>query len=400
MTKTLRLVMLVVGSMSAAGCNSLPRSGPDDQRIENEATLYLAADKSKKPLTDYVLIDLTESALTYFPKTRNSFAEGFGPTRKGAPDQPLGVGDIIQLTLFESSAGGLFIPAEAGSRPGNYITLPQQTIDTTGTITVPYAGSVNVVGRTPEEVQKIIEERLVNRAIEPQAIVNLISKRSSEVSVLGDVQAPAKLPLNAAGERVLDVISRAGGLSETAQESSVTLQRGGTSATVPFKQLIENPRDNIYVYPQDTVYVNRERRTYLAFGASGLNGSIDFDDADLTLADGVGKAGGLLDSRADPGQVFLYRLVDPAVLAKMGFPVTAKAGVGFPVIFRTNLRDPSGLFIANQFEMQNHDILYVSNSDSIEVVKFLGVVNSVTSGVAGPVTDISSGRTASDIIRR
>lgn len=398
---TPKVLLALVASLSLSACTSLPRSGPDDQRIRSDATLYYAADKSKKPLTDYVLVDLTESVLTYFaPVQTGGFAKGFGPTRKGAPDLPLGVGDIVEVAIFESSAGGLFIPAEAGSRAGNFITLPRQTIDTTGTITVPYAGDVPVVGRTPAQVQVEIERRLSNRAIEPQAVINLVEKRSSQVSVLGDVNGASKLELSGSGERVLDMISRAGGLSSPAEETFITLQRGGTTATVPFKQLVDEPKDNIFVYPNDTIYVKRERRTYLAFGASGLNGSIDFEDANLSFAEGVGKAGGLLDARADPGEVFLYRMVDPAILSKMGFPVTAKSGAGFPVIFRANLRDPSALFLAQQFLMQNDDIIYVSNSDSVELVKVLDIINSVSSGVSGPIQDTASARTASRIVRR
>ncbi len=398
-SKTIGLTLGLLGALTSAGCTTLPRSGPDDQRIRDEATIYFAAD-DKKPLTDYVLVDLTETVLGYFPMHKETFSKGFGPTRRGAPELPLGNGDTIQITLFESSAGGLFIPAEAGSRPGNFITLPPQTIDTTGRISVPYAGTLTVAGRTPAQVQTEIEQRLANRAIEPQAVINLIEKRSSQVSVLGDVRGAARVGLSDAGERVLDVISRAGGISSPAEETSVTLQRGGTSATVPFNQLVTTPSDNIYVYPNDIIYVNRERRTYLAFGASGLNGSIDFEDANLSWAEGVGKAGGLLDSRADPGQVFLYRLVDAETLTRMGFPVAGKTGTRFPVIFRANLRDPSSLFLAQQFPMQDKDIIYVSNSDSVEVVKFLSIVNAATNGVSGPFVDAASARTATRVLSR
>lgn len=398
-TKANCLSLSVFCVVSLAGCSTLPRSGPDDKRIRNEATLYFAAD-AKKPLTDYVLIDLTETVLGYFPMQSHSLSKGFGPSRRGVPDLPLGAGDTIQISLFESSAGGLFIPAEAGSRPGNFITLPQQTIDTTGRVSVPYAGLIDVTGRTPAQVQADIEDRLANRAIEPQAVINVIEKRSSQVSVLGDVNNASRVRLSEGGERVLDLISRAGGISAPAEETSITLQRGTTSATVPFNQLVTTPSDNIFVYPNDTIYVNRERRTYLAFGASGLNGSIDFDDANLSWAEGVGNAGGLLDSRADPGQIFLYRMVDIETLTRMGFPVAGKTGTAFPVIFRANLRDPSSLFLAGQFPMQNRDIIYVSNSDSVEVVKFLNVVNATTSGVTGPLVDAASVRTSTRLIRR
>jgi len=51
-----------------------------------------------------------------------------------------GVGDTVGVTIFESAAGGLFIPSEGSVRPGNFIELPNQLVDKSGYITVPYAG--------------------------------------------------------------------------------------------------------------------------------------------------------------------------------------------------------------------------------------------------------------------
>jgi hypothetical protein len=38
----------------------------------------------------------------------------------------LGIGDVVSITIFEAEAGGLFVPSEAGARPGNFVTLPDQ----------------------------------------------------------------------------------------------------------------------------------------------------------------------------------------------------------------------------------------------------------------------------------
>ena len=377
----------VLVCLALAGCEGLPRSGPDHKAIASQALVYDKGDGSK-PSLNYALFDLTPRVLSYFPQQKQqTFTRGFGAGRRGAPTLPLGVGDVVEVTLFESSAGGLFIPAEAGSRPGNFISLPQQMVNSDGTITIPYAGRLVAAGRTTAQVQSDIIARLKDRAIEPQVVINLVRSRSSEIAVLGDVNSPNKLELNPGGERVLDVLSRAGGISSPNRETTITLQRNGATATVPFDLLLSTPRENIYVYPGDVVFANRDRRTFLAFGASGLNGRVDFEDSDLTLAEAVAKAGGLLDSRADPGQVFLYRLVPPETVTGLGVPVTAKSGKGFPVIIRVNMRDPSTYFLAQQFPMADKDIIYVSNADSVEVIKFLNIINSVTSGTAGPVVD-------------
>jgi len=76
------------------------------------------------------------------------------------PRITLGVGDVVSVTMFEAEPGGLFVPNELGARPGNFVTLPNQTVDTNGNITVPYAGTIRALGRTPAEVREAINEAL------------------------------------------------------------------------------------------------------------------------------------------------------------------------------------------------------------------------------------------------
>lgn len=376
-----------------SGCAATPRAGPDDRAIEANAYVKVSA-KDRQVGIDYALVDINASVLAYFGKEEAASFGGFGGGRGGPPTLPLGVGDVVAISVFEAQSGGLFIPADAGSRPGNFITLPEQTIDRAGTISVPYAGRVRAAGRSVDEVQQEIEDLLANRAIEPQVVITTVKSRSSQVAVLGDVRAPAKFELSPAGDRILDMISQAGGLSAPGIETYVTLQRRGKTATVLYNHLANTPAENIYVAPGDTIFVNRERRTYLAFGATGLSGRFDFEESGLTLGEALGKAGGLLDGRADPAQVMLYRTVSRDALAKLGVDTRKFASNEVPVIFRANLRDPATFFAVQKFAMHDKDIIYVSNSDSVELLKFLNLVNSVSSTAAGVSGDVVDTRNA------
>jgi protein involved in polysaccharide export with SLBB domain len=75
------------------------------------------------------------------------------------PRITLGVGDVVSVTIFEAEPDGLLIPSDAGARPGDFVTLPDQVVDTDGNITVPYAGKIQAIGRTAE-VQEAINEAL------------------------------------------------------------------------------------------------------------------------------------------------------------------------------------------------------------------------------------------------
>jgi len=392
-------------SAALAGCSQLPLAGPTQRTIVREASSSLLTERRDVAL-DYVLLDIDQNVLEHvLPAGPGSFFSTFGSGHGPAPTIRVGVGDVIQVTVFESGAGGLFIPAEAGVRPGNFVTLPAQTVDRNGTITVPYAGEIRAAQRTLQEIQRDIESKLANRAIEPQIIVSFVEQNATEVAVVGDViNAANKFKIRLGGERVLDMISRAGGIKYPGYESFVTLQRKGRQATLYFPRLISTPAENVFVAPGDSIYVYREQQKYVAVGALGtagqafgLAGQFTFDQEKLSLNEGVAKAGGLLDTRADPRQVFLYRLEFRDSLEKMGVDVSKFTPEQrlIPAIYRANYRDPSSFFFAQQFPMRHKDVIYVANADSIEFVKFLNYVTAITSTVSGVALDAT---TTGDVI--
>jgi polysaccharide biosynthesis/export protein len=189
----------IMGLLFFGGCSILPASGPLSSDVR-------AGQKDPEGL-QYALVRLTPKIVDILvravPRLANAFVD-----RSPPKDIRFGVGDVVTVTIFEAAAGGLFIPAEAGVRPGNFITLPNQSVDSKGNISVPYAGDVRAKGLTQVEVQENIVNALKNRAIEPQAVVSLVDQRTSLISVLGDVNAPSRFPASQAGEHILDAITR------------------------------------------------------------------------------------------------------------------------------------------------------------------------------------------------
>jgi polysaccharide export outer membrane protein len=225
-----------------------------------------------------------------------------------------------------------------------------------------------------------------------------VEQNATEVAVVGDVLNGAnKFRIRFAGERVLDILAKAGGLRYPAYELFVTLQRNTKRATVYLPMVVNNSAENIFVAPGDTIHVYREQQKFIALGAlgstgqtSGLTAQFAFEQERLSLAEAVAKAGGLLDSRANPGHVFLYRLEYREALEKMGvklsmFPPGQRL---IPTVYRANFRDPSSFFFAQGFSMRHKDLIYVSNAESIELLKFLDTLRAITSTVAGAKTDV------------
>jgi len=325
--------------------------------------------------------------------------------RRRPRDIVFGIGDIVSVTIFESSSGGLFIPGEGGVRPGNFITIPNQPVDVQGNVSIPYAGAIRALGRTQVQVQDAIVAALKNRAIEPQAIVSLVEQKTSMISVLGEGRS-ARIPATTTPERILDVIGRAGisgtgGTSTGAAgaETWVILERNGRRAIAPFGALVYEPANNIYIHPNDTIYLYREPQTFLTFGAVGTQQQIPFGTWRLSLAEAISKAGGLLDTQADPASVFLYRGEARDVAEALGVDCTPFEGPIIPVIYSVNLRDPAGYFLSSSLEMRNKDIIYVSNSFSVESTKFMTYVNTIQTTIQAPMNTVTTAYGLRNIIR-
>lgn len=368
--------MLLCASILLGGCSVLPADGP--------ANMDVRAGQTDPESLPYGLVKVTPEIIDLLAKDTPRLSVAFAD-RRPPKEIRLGVGDVVRVTLFEAGAGGLFVPLEAGVRPGNFVDLPTQTVDNNGNITVPYAPPIRAKGRTPQEVQQAIVEALKNRAIEPQAVVTVLEQRTSLISVLGDVNLPARFPANAAGEHLLDVITRAGGPKSQGFDSWVMLERGGRRAAIPFGALVYEPSNNIYAHPNDTVYLYREPQTFVAFGASGHQGQIPFDAWRISLAEAVGKAGGLNDDKADPASVFLYRGEPRKTAELLGVDCSRFQGPIIPVIYIVNFRDPAGYFLATKFAMRNKDVIYISNAFSVESTKAMNYFRTIVATANDPV---------------
>jgi len=401
---TSRIATLVVigGAIVTAGCGILPADGPNAIAVRTGIT-WNGPPYGLVQFNPTVVKTLQE----YGPQTLTGI---FGDHRP-PPEIKFGIGDIVAVSIFEAAAGGLFIPAEASVRPGNFVTLPNQPIDTKGYISIPYAGLVPAAGKTPAEVEKAIVDRIKNRAIEPQAVVALVTQNTSLITVVGEVNnlitsVTGRIPAQPAGEHLLDVITRAGGLRDQGQDLWVVLERNGHRASVPFGSLVYEPGNNIWAWPGDTIYLYKEPQTYLAFGATGQQGQFQFTAGSqssawrMTLAEAVAAASGLLDLQADPGSVFLYRREPRELAERLGVDCSKMDGPTVPIVYAVSFADPAGYFLATKVQMHNKDVIFAANAQSVEIQKFTTFLNamiSVPNNVAATGVNIETWRIDSKV---
>jgi polysaccharide biosynthesis/export protein len=378
----MRFLVLLALLPLLAGC--LPAAGPNRSAIVSG---------SERASPDFTVIDLDQTIAELLTSRRSeTMASTFG-MGNGAPNVTIGVGDEIVVTVFEAASGGLF-SGDPGTIGGTKsVNLPAQPVARDGTISMPYAGRISAAGLTPEQVGRAIEAALRDKAIEPQVVVTVAKNASTHVTVAGEVGSPGRVPLTLRGDRLLDVIATVGGSRAPDYDSFVRLTRGGRSATVSLARIVRDPGQNIYVRPDDVVYVYVDPQIYTAFGATARNVSLPFQTDRLTLAEAVGRAGGLLDTRADPRGVFVFRYEDPETYMLVSNAQPEGPGnapqleaAGVPVVYKLDMKDPASFFAAQRFLMHDNDVLYVSNAAGADLQKALGVV----SGSIGTARSIES----------
>jgi len=359
-----------------ADCSTLPTAGPTVRELLGQAV------ENNRARFDIVDVDSNVIA-TLLAQPSESLAARF--KKYGRPPNPkIGIGDAVSVTIWEAAAGGLFAGARGGEAAtgATSVTIPAQLVGQDGAISVPYGGRIPVAGRTPPEVQEIVEQRLADKAIEPQAIVTLVDSVTNTVTVSGEVISGARLQLSLKGDRLLDLIAEAGGAKAPVYQTFVRLSRGGVTATVPMATLVSNPAENIYAWPDDILTLIQVPQSYSVLGAAGTNAQLNFSAEKMTLVEALAKAGGLIDQRSDPAGIFLFRYEPAAVVDALKAPNLATGPGGTsPVVYRLDLSDAHAYFLAQRFPVEDKDIIYVANAQLNELRKFFELISTLT----GPV---------------
>ena len=322
------------------------------------------------------------AALARLPKA------GVGPAAA-----PIAAGDILSVTIFEAQSGGLFIPPDAGSRSGNYVSIPNEQVDSAGYITVPYAGSIKVAGLDTRTVSNTIANRLKQRAIEPQVVTTITERRGNEVSVIGEVNQPSRFALDPGGLKLSGAIAHAGGAKFPDYDTAFSLERRGVTYRANLSSVLMDPSLDVQVQPNDVLYLSHDPRFVMVFGATldptltSISRRVTYESRKMNLAEAISKAGGLNTARADAQSMFVLRRENKSVLVRLGADVSHYAGDVVPTVYQVNFQTANGVFISDALQLRNRDIIVVSEAPYEDFAKLFGLVNTV---VASPVSGVNA----------
>lgn len=366
------------------GCASLGSSGPSTQNVKAAGTDSLALARQIK----IVALDDVAAQRAIAAMRAETLASTLGD---GVPfGARIGKGDVLDISIWEAPPAALFGSALGDPRltssPSNArgSALPEQMVDTAGQITVPFVGQLLAAGKTPFQVEREIVSRLTGLAHQPQVIVRVVRNATANVTVVGDVASSTRVALTPKGERLLDIIASAGGVRQPVGKTTIRVSRGERVASLPLEQIIADPAQNIRMQSDDVVTALFQPYSFTALGAVGNNAEVPFEGTGISLAQALGRIGGLRDERADARGVFIFRLedrtaLDPAIA--IGAQATPDGKI--PVIYRVDLKNPASFFVAQGFPVRNHDVLYVSNAPAADLQKFVNIVSQMAFSIVG-----------------
>jgi polysaccharide biosynthesis/export protein len=287
----------------------------------------------------------------------------------------IGPGDVLGIVVW----GNPDFSAPTGTGTGqNGNVISGFTVGASGSVVLPFIGSVKAAGLTLEEFGKRVMDALRSQMRNPQVTVDVRSYRSARIYVDGEVNKPGQQTIDDVPMTLPEALDRAGGPTRLADRSAVSLIRGTKVVKVNLDSLIGMGIDpnKIVLAKGDTLRVpSQEDSRLYVLGEVTAPGPKLLRRGKLSLGEALGDSGGVSVLTGNPKQVYVVRATDPTK----------------PEIFHIDVASPVFLALADGFELRPRDVVYV---DPVPLVRWNRILNLVLPSAAAvqTVTNVSNVR--------
>jgi polysaccharide export outer membrane protein len=355
-----RWLVAVMACASLSACVVAPgmRMPMDASVLEKSASTSAGPETLQIPITEIDLALVQEMRETASKASDEETRRLAG----NAPAYLLGVGDVLQITVWDHPelAAALGAQPQSASRP----TDPAQgfVIDSRGNVQFPYVGNLHVEGMRVDQAQEAISTELSKVFVKPQVTVRIASFRAQQVYVDGEVHTPGGVPVNDIPMTLYEAINRVGGFTPAADESRMVLVRNGVSYPLNLARMLELDRNpsNIILKGGDLLRVvsRDENGAYVMGEVNKPITALPMRNGKLSLSDALSQAGSLNTGTADAAQLYVVR----------GSPNAS------PRVFHLDARSPVSMVLANRFELQPKDIVYVDGNGLVRFSRVLSLL--------------------------
>ena len=255
-----------------------PSAGQAGQAVQAGQTVQNDAGDPAKTPAAFTDAAAKESAA---PPESAVAAESGAPAKQDSPAAQLriGSGDLLNISVY-----GLPDFAQ------------DVRVNSSGDAYLPLIGYVQLAGLTPDQAQAVIENRLREGGFvnSPHVTVFLKEYVNQSATVTGEVSRPGVYPM-VGSRRLLEVLAMAGGLTPRAGKT-VTITHHDhpedpAKVTLP-SDLAKSPKDNIEIFPGDTVLVNRAGIVYVVGEVQRPSGLVMDNFERMTVMQAIALVGG------------------------------------------------------------------------------------------------------------
>jgi polysaccharide export outer membrane protein len=226
-----------------------------------------------------------------------------------------------------------------------------QTVASDGTIFFPFVGRMQAAGKTVSDIRGELAARLVPYIRNPQVDVRVLSFRSQKVQVTGEVKSPGPLAISDVPLTLVDAITRSGGSTSIADIQRVRLTRNKQLYVLDADSLLDkgDTRQNVMLQAGDIINVpDRVDSRVFVMGEVKNPQTVSMLRGRLTIADALTQATGILDTDANPRQIYVLR-------GMKDHPTT-------PEVYRLDMTQPNAIMLSSQFQLQPLDVVYVGTA--------------------------------------
>jgi polysaccharide export outer membrane protein len=267
------------------------------------------------------------------------------------PPYAIGSGDVLSIVVWDHPelAGNAMNTGSLAPDPSGSNTAPPGfVVDHQGRIQFPLIGMVGVDGKTEEQARALLTAKLAKYLANPNVTLRVQSYRSKRVYIDGEVKSPGLQAINDIPMTLVEAINRSGGLLPSADQSRIVLERGQQRYLLSLRDLVQkgiNP-GLVMLAPGDVVRVrSRDESKVFVSGEVLTPKALTMHDGRLTLNEALGESGGISPLSGDARQVYVVRKT----------PERTR-------VFRLDARVAGSLAMAESFELQPKDIVYVAAS--------------------------------------
>ena len=337
--KKLELLMMGAAALVLSGCFAAPQmrmSLPEDSSSYNGIKVVLHSidegdfGKASASAGDSVSLgDLAELVVDSLP----------------APEYRIGPLDMVQVVVWEHP--------ELTSPMGQYQPAGQK-VTTDGKLFYPYAGELQAAGLTAQELRIEITKRLSDKILnDPQVDVRVTGYNSLKAFVSGAVNKPGYVAFDETPMTIPTVIAAAGGFSEEADPAMMQLRRGNKVYNINYLDAFKSnlPLDRILLKPDDQIFIpaltetQKENRVYV-MGEVQKVGIVNVNQGQLSLVEALATSGGLQTLNASASSIYVIRNTSESQID----------------VFHLNGKNAMALALADRFDLNSHDIVYVDAS--------------------------------------